>query len=139
VITANGAKFRWTTGSSGKSLPKVSRYIPRVRSCSIPLLTENVHPQLVTNNRKKKLVAEMHKQRHVFRRRKAYLEVAPAGLAMLDQIVVSLVYVEKKRREKGVEVDNDPDKGGDDGGGGDGGGGFDGGGGADGGGGGGAS
>lgn len=42
---------------------------------------------------------------------------------MLDQIVVSLVYVEKKRREKRDEIDVDFDKGGDDGGGGDGGGG----------------
>jgi len=68
----------------------------------------------------------MHRAHRVFGRRKAYLEVAPAGLTVLDQIVVSLVYVEKKRRERKVEVD-DIDRGGDDGGGG--GGGFDGGGG----------
>ena len=72
----------------------------------------------MTNNRKKTLVAELHKAHHVFRRRKAFLEIAPAGLVMLDQIVVSLVYVESKRREKEDSGDGGDDGGGDDGGGG---------------------
>jgi len=93
--------------------------------------------QLVTNNRKKKLVAELHRAHHFIRRHKGYLEVEPAGLTMLDQIVVSLVYVEKKRREKRDGGDGGDDGGGGDGGGGDGGGGDGGGGGGDGGGGGG--
>jgi len=134
VITANGTKYRWST----QDLPKVNH---SAQSFFIPLLTEIYArtPQLVTNNRKKKLIAELHKSRRVFGKRKAYLEVAPAGLTMLDQIVVSLVYVEKKRREREHEVDDSwVDKEGGDSGGGDGGGG-DGGGGADGGGGGGGS
>jgi uncharacterized membrane protein YgcG len=77
----------------------------------------------VTNNRKKRVVAELHKAHRVFRRRKAFLEIAPAGLAMLDQIVVSLVYVESKRREKGDSGDGGGDGGDDGGGGSDGGGG----------------
>jgi len=121
VIKMNGASYRWTTGSSGDDLPK-----------------------LVTNNRKKKQVAGLHKAPHrFFRRRRAYLEVAPAGLTVLDQIVVSLVYVEKKRREKQDFDDDWGDKdggdGGDGGGDGGGGGGDGGGGGGDGGGGGGSS
>ena len=76
----------------------------------------------MTNNRKKKLVAGLHKARHFVRRRRAYLEIAPAGLTMLDQIVVSLVYVEKKRREKQDFDDDWGDKDGGDSGGGDGGG-----------------
>ncbi|KAF9653260.1 hypothetical protein BDM02DRAFT_3107827 [Thelephora ganbajun] len=101
VITVNGTKYRWSTGFSGQGLPK-----------------------LVTNNRKKKLIAELHKAHRLFRRSKAYLEIAPAGLTMLDQIVVSFVYVESKRRERKQDSGDGGDDGdGDDGGGGDGGGG----------------
>ena len=91
-----------------------------------PLLTEGPHSQLVTKNRKKKVVAELHRAHRVFRRSKIYLEIEPAGLTMLDQIVISLVYVEKKRREREVEVEDIDrgDDGGGDGGGGDGGGGW---------------
>ena len=129
----NGASYRWSTGSSGNDLPKVN---PNV---FFPTSADQGNPhQLVTNNRKKKLIAEVHKAHRFFRKRKAYLEVAPAGLTVLDQIVVSLVYVEKKRREKQKFDGDGGDGGGGDGGGGGGDGGG-GGGGGDGGGGGGGS
>lgn len=54
----------------------------------------------MTKDRKKELVAKLHGAHLIFHRRKAFLEVAPAGLVMLDLIVVSLVYVESKRRER---------------------------------------
>lgn len=96
------------------------------------MLTNGAHSQLVTKDRKKKLVAELHKAHRFIRRRKGYLAIAPAGLTMLDQIVVSLVYVEKTRREKRYSDDegvDGGDSGGDGGGDGGGGGGADGGGG----------
>ena len=77
----------------------------------------------MTKNRKKKVIAEVHRAHRVFKRSKVHLEVAPAGLTMLDQIVVSLVYVEKKRRERKVETEDIDGDGGDGGGGGGGGGG----------------
>jgi len=94
LITVNGTKYRWSTGSPGQDPPK-----------------------LVTKDRKKRMVAKLHEARHFFRRRRAYLEVAPAGLTMLDQIVVSFVYVEKTRREK-RDLGDGGDGGGGDGGGG---------------------
>ena len=55
----------------------------------------------MTNNRKKQLIAELHDVVHrLLHRREAVLEVAPAGLAVLDLIVVSLVYVECERRRR---------------------------------------
>jgi hypothetical protein len=64
-----------------------------------------------------RVIAELHKAHHVFRRCKSFLEIAPTGSAMLNQSVVSLVYVESKRREKGDSGDGGYN-GGDDGGGG---------------------
>ena len=125
MIKMNGVNYRWSTGSSGDDLPKVNRSIffsGGFRPFFFFLPITDAPPQLGTNNRKKKLVAGLHKARHFVRRRRAYLEIAPAGLTMLDQIVVSLVYVEKKRREKQDFDDDWGDKDGGDSGGGDGGG-----------------
>ena len=55
----------------------------------------------MTVDKKKAVIAELHRAHHFFRKRKAFLEVAVAGSIMLDHIVVSLVYVESKRRERG--------------------------------------
>lgn len=109
--------------------PKGKPYRIRRSTSFLPLLTNGAHSQLVTKNRKKELVAELHKAHRFIRRRKGYLAIAPAGLTMLDQIVVSLVYVEKTRREKRYSEDEGDSGGGDGGGDGGGGGGADGGGG----------
>lgn len=56
--------------------------------------------KLVTNDEKKTVIAEFHRAHYFTRKEKAKLEVQPAGMAMLDYIILTLVYVENKRRER---------------------------------------
>lgn len=55
--------------------------------------------KLVTTDGKKTVIAELHRGRHLVKR-KARLEVKPAGMEMLDYIVLTLVFAESKRRER---------------------------------------
>ena len=89
-----GTEYRWST--SWGDMPKVLRNIFNALPSSNELLT----PQLTRKHGNKELIAKLHEAHHIFDRRKAFLEVAPAGLTMLDLIVVSLVYVEAKRRQR---------------------------------------
>ena len=77
-------------------MPKVLRSIFDALPSSDELLTT----QLSKKHGDKELIARLHEAHHIFDRRKAFLEVTSAGLAMLDLIVVSLVYVETKRRQR---------------------------------------
>jgi len=44
------------------------------------------------------LIAQFH-EASLFKKEKSYLEVTPAGMGMLDQIVVTFIPVEVRRRE----------------------------------------
>jgi len=55
--------------------------------------------KLVTADEKKTVIAEFHRARHL-RKRKARLEVQPAGMDMLDYIILTFVFAENKRRER---------------------------------------
>lgn len=55
-------------------------------------------PQLVVDGPDKTLIAQFHGA-SLFKREKAYLEVTPAGMGMLDHIVVTFIPVELRRRE----------------------------------------
>ena len=56
--------------------------------------------KLVTTNEKKKVIAEFHRAHYIMKRQKARLEVQPAGMDMLDYIVLTFVFTEDKRRER---------------------------------------
>ena len=54
--------------------------------------------KLVTTDGKKTVVAEFHRAHHIIKKRKARLEIQPAGMDMLDYIILTFVFVEHKRR-----------------------------------------
>ena len=54
--------------------------------------------KLVTTDEKKTVIAEFHPANYLAKRRKARLEVHPAGTDMLDYIILTFVFVENKRR-----------------------------------------
>ena len=56
--------------------------------------------KLVTTDEKKTVIAEFHRAHYFTRKEKAKLDVQPAGMAMLDYIVLTWMYVENKRRER---------------------------------------
>ena len=56
--------------------------------------------KLVTADEKKTVIAEFHRACHILRKRKARIEVQPAGMEMLDYIVLTFVYAEYNRRER---------------------------------------
>jgi len=56
--------------------------------------------KLVTTDEKKTVVAEFHRSHHFTRKEKAKLEVQPAGMDMLDHIVLTWVFAENKRKER---------------------------------------
>lgn len=60
--------------------------------------------KLVTTDEKKTVIAEFHRAHHIIKKRKARLEVQPAGMHMLDYIVLTFVIVENKRREREKSV-----------------------------------
>jgi len=60
--------------------------------------------ELVTADEEKKVIAEFHRARHIIKKEKAKLEVQPAGMHMLDYIILTLVIVEQTRREREVAV-----------------------------------
>ena len=60
--------------------------------------------KLVTTDEKKTVIAEFHRAHHIIKKRKARLEVQPAGMHTLDYIVLTFVFVEHKRREREESV-----------------------------------
>ena len=56
--------------------------------------------KLVTTDENKTVIAEFHRAHHFLNKRKARLEVQPAGIEMLDYIVLTFVFAECKRRER---------------------------------------
>ena len=62
--------------------------------------TLNLHMELVTADDNKTVIAEFHPARYIIKKRKARLEVQPAGMEMLEYIVLTFVFAERKRRER---------------------------------------
>ncbi|KAF9784308.1 hypothetical protein BJ322DRAFT_1109031 [Thelephora terrestris] len=58
------------------------------------------YSKLVTADDKRTLIAEFHRAHHFTKKQKARLEVQPAGMDMLDHIVLTFVFAEQKRRER---------------------------------------
>jgi len=56
-------------------------------------------PRLVIDDSNKTLIAQFH-ETGPLKKRKSYLEVTPAGMGMLDHIVVTLIPVDAARRHK---------------------------------------
>lgn len=56
--------------------------------------------KLVTADEKKTVIAEFHRPHHFINKQKARLEVQPEGMEMLDYIILTFVYVERKRRQR---------------------------------------
>ena len=56
--------------------------------------------KLVTADEKKTVIAEFHRAHHILKKQKARIEVQPAGMAMLDYLVLTFVFAENKRRER---------------------------------------
>jgi len=56
--------------------------------------------KLVTTDEKKTVIAEFDRAHYFTRREKAKLTVQPAGMAMLDYIVLTWVFAENKRKER---------------------------------------
>jgi len=76
-FTANGVKYQWALGLLGTSTPK-----------------------LILDDGSETVVAQFHRQNHIFNKRRAYLEITPKGMEILDHIVLTFVFVEKKRRDR---------------------------------------
>ena len=62
------------------------------------LLNQDV--KLVTVDDKKTVIAEFHRRHYFTSKQKARLDVQPAGMDMLDYIVLTFVFAERKRRER---------------------------------------
>jgi len=73
----DGVQYRWALGAFGTNYPK-----------------------LVTTDEKKTVIAEFHRARYFIKKQKARLEVQPAGMNMLDYIILTFVFVENARRER---------------------------------------
>ena len=56
--------------------------------------------KLVTTGKEKTVIAEFHRARYFVNKREAQLEVQPAGMDMLDYIILTFVFAENKRRER---------------------------------------
>ena len=91
----DGVQYRWAMGAMGMNYPKVCLF-----STSPVSSTLNRGMKLVTTDEKKTVIAEFHRAHYFTKKRKARLEVQPAGVAMLDYIVLTFVFAENKRRER---------------------------------------
>ncbi|KAF9649443.1 hypothetical protein BDM02DRAFT_3128398 [Thelephora ganbajun] len=76
----DGVQYRWALGAMGMNLPKGMK--------------------LVTADEEKTVVAEFHRPRYFINKQKARLDVQPAGMNMLDYIVLTFVFAEQSRRER---------------------------------------
>lgn len=56
--------------------------------------------KLVTTDENKTVIAEFHRAHYFTKREKARLEVQPAGMNMLDYIILTFVFAEEKRRAR---------------------------------------
>jgi len=91
----DGVQYRWALGALGMNYPKVSTFL------ALPLSSALNHAmKLVTADEKKTVIAEFHRAHYFTKKQKARLEVQPAGMNMLDYIILTFVFAENKRRER---------------------------------------
>jgi hypothetical protein len=83
---------------NGRNGDELSQGMFFLRLTSVLVLKYSV--KLVTADEKKTVVAEFHRAHHFTKKQKARLDVQPAGMGMLDYIVLTLVFAENKRRER---------------------------------------
>ena len=91
----DGVQYRWAMGATGTNYPKASFFY-----APLEFLALNHDVKLVTTDDEKTVIAEFHPAHYFTKRQKARLEVRPAGMRMLDYIVLTFVLVEKERRER---------------------------------------
>ena len=87
----DGVEYRWALGSMGMNCPKVRFSDPSIFSAL------NDETKLVTID-DKTVIAEFHRPNHITNKQKARLEVQPAGMGMLDLIILTFVIVDWTRR-----------------------------------------
>ena len=87
----DGVEYRWALGAMRMSYPKVNLF------SALPASSLNHDVKLVTTDEEKTVIAEYHRAR---KKQKARFKVHPAGMGMLDSIVLTFVFVEKNRRER---------------------------------------
>lgn len=90
----DGVQYRWALGSMGMNTPRV-----RLFSDSLVFLTLNDEVKLVTAD-EKIVIAEFHRPNYFTNKQKARIDVRPAGMGMLDYIVLTFVFVDQARRER---------------------------------------
>ena len=90
----DGVQYRWAMGAMGRKIPRVS-----LPSNSLVSSTPNSEIKLVTTDESKTIIAEYRPGRFWIGK-KARLVVQPAGMAMLDYIILTFVFVEYTRRER---------------------------------------
>jgi hypothetical protein len=75
--------------------------VPKVRFSNLLLMFTmlNNEAKLMTID-EKTVVAEFHRPYRITNRQKARLEVQPAGMGMLDHIILTFVIVDQTRRER---------------------------------------
>jgi hypothetical protein len=81
----------------GMDYPKAS-LPPTAPASSESTLNHGI--KLVTADETKTVIAELHQAKRILRKRKARIEIQPAGIEMLDHIVLTFVYAEYKRRKR---------------------------------------
>ena len=89
-------------GAMGMNLPKVMFFSPSFHDSST-LFDANrrgAHLKLVTVADEKTVIAEFHRPNYYRNKQKARIEVQPAGMGMLDYIVLTFVFVDQARRER---------------------------------------
>ena len=91
----DGIQYRWALGACGMSYPKVGVFF-----ASLPSQELNCVMKLVTTDEKKTVIAEFYHAHHSRRKEKPRLEVQPAGMDMLDDIILTFVFADSKRRER---------------------------------------
>ena len=91
----DGVQYRWAMGAMGMCPPRVC-YSPTLPVSS----TLNHYTKLVTADEKKTVIAEFHGARCFSKKQKARLEVQPAGMDILDYIVLTFVVAESIRRDR---------------------------------------
>jgi len=91
----DGVQYRWALGAFGMNYPKVSQSPTPLGYSAL-----NFRVKLVTTDEKKTIIAEFHRAHYFTKRQKARLEIQPAGMRMLDYIVLTWVFAEYKREER---------------------------------------
>jgi len=85
-------------GRNGNELPQ-GEFVLHLASI-LDAAALNHGMKLVTTDEKKTVIAEFHRAHYFTKKQKARLEVQPAGVNMLDYIILTFVFSENKRRER---------------------------------------